>query len=254
MALTGGNESRLLLSLARGWARSIHFVCWYDKRRSRDRVISERLAAMFGLNVRFLQFPGVSEDEANEWMARTGYCAAENRYRYKITGLLDEFDRMIGGLGGEIGRGFFWRTGDGDRPMTAADIYRRLALPSHPDAEAAVAAWFRTLPTTEPLLQLDLAYLEVRMSCWASVSAYAAIGPRQVYPMVSRDVYTRMLTLPPEWRRNTRWFLKTIETNWPELLSVPINNLGPVREALRSLRRVIRQPSLVARRLKRRFG
>ena len=63
-----------------------------------------------------------------------------------------------------------------------------------------------------------------------------------------------MLELPPEWRRENRWILSVIRAFWPELLLVPINNLGPIREAFRSLQRVIRKPSLVTRRLKRRFG
>ncbi|HXU22245.1 MAG TPA: hypothetical protein VN788_16830 [Verrucomicrobiae bacterium] len=254
MALTGGNESRLLLSLARSNAQSIPFICWYDKQGARDAEISENLAAKFGLNLTFLGFPSVTEDEATEWLARIGYCATENRYRYKVSARLSGFDCMIGGLGGEIGRGFFWRRGDENRSLTPRDIYKRLALPPHPRAASAVDSWFQTLPTCEPLLQLDLAYLEVRMSCWAAVQAYGGIGPRQVYPLVSREVYSQMLALPPSWRRNNRWVTEIIGRHWPDLLAVPINNLGPLREAARLAARVARKPSLIVRRWRRRFA
>ena len=254
MALTGGHETRLLLAAAHDRARSVLFYCLCDADSSRDARISEKLAQDFGLELRLLPFPPVSDSEANEWMARTGYCAGEHRYRYKGIEQLGGYDFRMGGAAGEVGRGFFWRPRDGEAPLDAANIYARLALPAHPAAEQAVAAWFDTLPTEDPLLQLDLAYLELRLSCWFAVQTYGSTGPKPAYPMISREVFTRMLELPPEWRRENRWILSVIRAFWPELLSVPINNLGPIREAFRSLQRVIRKPSLVTRRLKRRFG
>jgi hypothetical protein len=253
IALTGGNETRLLLSLLRDSAQSVQFVCFRDAATARDCTIADRLAHRFGLKLRYLRFPPVTDDEANEWMARIGYCAGEHRYRSKAGEALREYRYFIGGLGGEIGRGFLWRPSDGDEPLSPADIYKRLMLPPCPPAERAVAEWFETVPASHPLFLLDIAYLELRMCCWAAVQAYGTIGPH-VHPMVSREIFTRMLELPPAWRRENRWMRFLIEDSWPELLSIPINSLGSFREAVRSAKRVMRQPSLLARRWRKRFA
>lgn len=254
MALTGGHETRLLLSTVRNSVQSMTFFCLSETEPGRDQVISSRLARRFGLRLRFIQFPEVTDQEAIDWMARTGFCAAEHRYRYKGVKQLNEFNYCIGGSAGEVGRGFFWRPGDGARPLTAPEIYSRLGLPSCLAAEKAVADWTATLPTKDPLLQLDLAYLELRMSCWFAVQTYGSIGPKQAYPMISRRVFRRMLEVPPSHRRANEWILCVIRSFWPELLTVPINSLGPFREAVRTIVRAVRRPSLVARRLRRRFG
>jgi hypothetical protein len=72
--------------------------------------------------------------------------------------------------------------------------------------------------------------------------------------MVSREIFTRMMELPPSWRRKSRWMRFLIEDSWPELLSIPINSLGSFREAVRSAKRVMRQPSLLARRWRKRYA
>lgn len=254
MALTGGHETRLLLSTVREFRDSTEFFFLSDAAGGRDRIITARLAREFGLKLRVIPFPEVSDDEAVQWMARTGYCAGEHRYRYKAIQQLAEFDYCLGGSAGEVGRGFFWRAGDGSGPLDAQQIYTRLGLPPCPAAEQAVADWANTLPTADPLLQLDLAYLELRMSCWFAVQTYGSVGPKQAYPMISRQVFARMLEVPVDYRRGNRWILDVIRAFWPELLNVPINNLGRVRETVRLVRRAVGQPSLVVRHLKRRFG
>ena len=254
MALTGGYETRLLLSLTKSLRRAVDFVCFYSRRSDRDLVLSQRLARHFGLRFRTLKFPPVSFAEANEWMARAGYCIGENRNTFAVTRELADFDYFGGGVAGEVGRGFFWRPADGERAINAEAVYRRLGLPPCKIVEEAVRSWFATLPCHDPLLVLDLAYLELRVCCWASVQAYSAVGPRHVYPMVSRAAFSGMLSLPPSWRRDDDWLRLVIDANWPELLTVPVNSLGPVREAIRSAVRVARQPSLIVRRWRRRFA
>lgn len=254
MALTGGYETRLLLSLTEKLERPIDFVCFYSKESDRDLILSQRLARGFGLRFRTLRFPPVSSNEANEWMARAGYCIGENRHTFAVTRELADFDYFGGGVAGEVGRGFFWRPTDGRAPLSAEAVYKRLGLPPCKIVEEAVRSWFSTLPCDDPLLVLDLAYLELRVCCWASVQAYSAVGPRHVYPMVSRAAFSGMLSLPPSWRRDDNWLRLVINESWPELLTVPVNNLGPVREAIRSAIRVARNPSLILRRWRKRFA
>lgn len=254
MALTGGYETRLLLSLTKGFEREVDFVCFYSSSSDRDLTLSQKLARRFRLRLRTLKFPPVSCDEADQWLARSGYCTGENRHTFAVTGKLAKFDYFAGGVAGEVGRGFFWRPGDGSSPITAQSIYNRLGLPPSDALKRAIETWFTTLPTADPLLALDLAYLELRVCCWASVQTYSAVGPAHVYPMVSRRTFTAMLSLPPSWRRHDEWLRIAIENNWPEILSIPVNSLGPVREAIRTVRRVVRQPSLIVRRWRKRFA
>lgn len=254
MALTGGYETRLLLSLTRDLDQPIDFACFYSKRSDRDLILSRRLAVAFGLRLRTLRFPQVSNSEADQWMARAGYCIGENRRTFAVTRDLGDFDYFGGGVAGEVGRGFFWRPADGTAPLDSSAVYKRLGLAPCEQVEEAVRRWFDTLPANDPLLVLDLAYLELRVCCWASVQAYSAVGPNHVYPMVSRTAFRGMLSLPPSWRRDDEWLRLVIQESWPELLTVPVNSLGPVRETIRSAVRAARQPSLIVRRWRKRFA
>jgi hypothetical protein len=127
-------------------------------------------------------------------------------------------------------------------------------MPIHDEVAAAVEAWMKTVPEVDGYLTLDLAYLELRMSCWAFAQAYATPDNCAIHPLISRESFTAMLSLPPEWRRSNRMITRGIEIAWPELLSLPINRYGDYRDMLRPLGRAFRNPQLVVKKLRKRFG
>ncbi|PWG03432.1 hypothetical protein [Sphingosinicella humi] len=254
LALTGGYETRLILSVCRDIADRVRFVCFFKTEGDRDLLLAQALARRLGVKLDTHEFAVASDDEAMEWVARSGYCAGEGRYSHATLKKLSADAHLVGGVAGEVGRGFFWRPkDDSTRRLTAADIVSRMALPRATAVDTAVSQWHQTVEDFDPLLQLDLAYLELRVSCWAAVQAYSTLKPRRVYPLVSRRIFTGMLMLPPDWRRDERWIREAIRDSWPEALDVPFNSLGVVKDNLLLIRRAASRPGLIVRRIKRKF-
>jgi hypothetical protein len=137
-----------------------------------------------------------------------------------------------------------------------------MGLPPHPRGVAAVERWLKNLrnyvgelPT---LLILDLAYLEIRMGCWGFALSYTNSDPTDIHPLIGRDNFAAMLSLPPEWRRmqnGTNLMIQSvIRQGWPELLDLPIGRYGDFRDRVGFVRRVHRQPHLLAKKLRKLFG
>ena len=77
---------------------------------------------------------------------------------------------------------------------------------------------------------------------------------REIQPLIARESFVAMLSLPPEWRRSNRMVTRCIELSWPELLSQPFNAYGDYRDRVRLVERAMRNPRLILRKLKKRFG
>jgi len=255
-ALTGGNESRFLLAACRPFAGELDFVTVDGPETRRDVDLARRLAARFGLNHRTLALRRADAAGQARWHAQTGHCmGGSNMVSHPTVLPLAEVDHFVVGFGGEIGRGFFWRPQDtADMAVTAETIERRMGMAPHPRVRAAVAAWLADAPEGDAFQTLDLAYLELRMGCWGYALSYVLPEVSHVSPMVGRTAYESMLSLPPAWRRENRLILDTIGLLWPDLLEVPINRYGNFRDGLSLLTRALRNPHLVAKKLRKLRG
>ncbi|MEO1686306.1 MAG: hypothetical protein AAFU61_00200 [Pseudomonadota bacterium] len=258
MSLTAGNETRFLLAACRDFAKDIDFVTAEGPNADLDLHRAKELAARFGLRRRTLPRALADEARAAEWHARAGQAiGGGNRVEHPATDPLKGAGKtLIAGFGGEIGRAFFWRPGDGPELEVDADqIVPRFGMPANPAVRAAVEAWLPSIAhIRDPFLRLDLAYLELRMGCWAFAQAYVAPGLPEVSPMISRRCFQAMLSLPPDWRRGNRMILDSVRLAWPELLELPINRYGDWRDPMRLVRRAARNPGLILKRLRKRFG
>ncbi len=254
--LTAGNETRMILAACRGLETHLEYVTVDGPETRLDVHRAMEIASACGLRHRRLPIRHASDEAAEEWHARAGHCVGGPNMRShpSVAPLARDFRHMIGGLGGEIGRGFFWRATDNEgTEVTAQSIVARFGMPFHPRVLAVVEDWLARVGETDPFLILDLAYLELRMSCWAFAQAYSSDAVTQIHPLISRANYTAMLSLPPAWRRENRMVLNGIEQRWPELLRWPINRYGDYRDTLRALGRVARNPRLVVKKLRKRF-
>lgn len=260
VALTAGNEARMLLAAARALTDEVEFVTVRAEGAALDVAVAGTLARRFGLQHRILPLVTGSEADAADWRARAGHCVGGPHVRTHPTmAPLRARDYFLGGQSGEVGRGFFWRPGDGpDTPLDAAGITARLGMPFHPRVRDAVAEWLPGVAGLDALLVLDLAYLELRMGAWGFALSYCVPRPVKAFPLVSRASFAAMLSLPPEWRRmagkTNRMITETIAQGWPELLEVPMNRYGDWRDRLTLLTRLLRQPHLAAKKLRKRFG
>lgn len=256
MCLTGGNETRMLLALCRDIAPELNFITVAGPETMMDVTVAERLSLRFHLNHRRLPVVRAGEHDAAEWHARAGHAiGGSNMWTHPSVAPLADKGAFAGGLGGEIGRAFFWRPADnGQSVIDPATITARFGMPPHPRVSQAVTGWHPSVEPFDPYLRLDLAYLELRMGCWGFAQAYCMPDVFHTHPMISRRAFANMLALPPEWRRSNRLITRAIERHWPELLDIPFNRFGDYRDTLRMVRRAVREPHLIIKKARKRFA
>ena len=230
IALTAGTDSRFILSALRPIARDVPAVTVAAPTGSLDVSTARRLAKDFNLRHEVLAYRGATKAEAAQWQIRAGHCitGANMTMHPSVNPLKGQY--FVGGLGGEVGRGFLWLAATPQTAIDARGIIARLKLPREPEIVEAVARWLEPIASFDTLLKLDLAYLELRMSSWAFADAYANPVHGELHPMISRQNYAAMLSVPAEMRRNGAIFRDAIARAWPELLTLPINRYGDWRD------------------------
>ena len=134
-------------------------------------------------------------------------------------------------------------------------LERRMGMRSHTRVREAIGEWLVGVQRFDSFfIQLDLAYLELRMGCWGYALSYVFPEVVHISPLISRESYSLMLSLPPQWRRSNMLIVHTIEQLWPELLCHPINRYGDFRDYAQKIRRAIMKPNLVAKKLREMMG
>jgi hypothetical protein len=250
VALTAGNETRLLLSCCRGLLQRVTFATVAAPGIPLEVVRAKELAARFGLNHKILPYVKANNSQVELWERRTSHCiSGTNKTMHPSVAPLDG-GVFIGGLGGEIGRGFLWLGSKRSDAIDAVEIIDRLKLPRHPDVLAAVKEWLHPLDHYDALTKLDLAYMELRMSCWGFADSYALPKQLEIHPLISRRIYCAMLALPADMRRNNGMTLLCIKQEWPELLALPINRYGDLRDRVAPIRRAIANPRRAIRKVR----
>lgn len=255
-ALTGGNETRFLLAAYRPLVQDLEFVTVAIPGTELDVHHAKQLATRFGLRHRCLGARRASLAEAQAWQYGAGHCVGGlNMHYHPSIQPLSSYDYFVGGLGGEIGRAFFWRKGDSEAMrLDASSIVPRFGMPMHERVVEATREWFRSVEEFNPITQLDLAYLELRMSAWAFAQSYVQDAiVEHVHPLICREAFQLMLELPPDAKRDNRFITEGIAELWPELMELPINRYGDFRDRLALLRNLA-DPSRVARKLRKLFG
>jgi hypothetical protein len=250
VALTAGNETRLLLSCCRDLLQKVTFVTVAASGAALEVVRAKELASRFGLSHETLPYVKANKSQVEVWERRTSHCiSGANKIMHPSVAPLDG-GVFIGGLGGEIGRGFLWLGSERSDAIDAIEIMDRLKLARHPDVLAAVKEWLHPLEHYDALVKLDLAYMELRMSCWGFADSYALPKQLEIHPLISRRIYCAMLSLPANMRRNNGMTLLCIKREWPELLSLPINRYGDLRDRVAPIRRAIANPRRAMRKIR----
>ncbi|MDU8943280.1 asparagine synthetase B family protein [Ovoidimarina sediminis] len=257
ISLTAGQDTRLLLASSRSIAEKADFVTVVGgDQHSIDSKLARRLAEFAGLRQRELPRIVATDDEVEAYIRRTGHCVADANARYhKSVHLIERGTWFIGGLGGEVGRGFLWRpSDDASLAIEARRLIARFGLPQDADLEARLAAWIAAAPKMSGLDLLDLAYIEHRMGPWASAHFPGDDWLVALHPMVSRRAITLMLSLPVEWRREGTFAHRVIRRGWPEIMTIPINSLGFVADTMSKLSRAWKDPKAVVSKLRKMLG
>lgn len=254
VALTAGNDSRLILACSRHLLSSLSFVTVAAPTADVDVVCAARLARQFGLRHNILPYCEATPQEAELWRLRAGHCVGGNNVKMHPSVRPLEGQYFIGGLGGEVGRGFLWLNADRDTVIDAKGLLARLKLPQNAEVIAAVTAWLAPISHFDALFLLDLAYLELRMSSWGFCDSYVKPKQREIHPMISRANYVDMLSLPPEMRRKNEIYFSAIETLWKEISEIPINKYGNYRDLLQPAKDAITNPKRASRKVMQLMG
>lgn len=255
-ALTSGNDTRLALAASRSVTTDTTFVTIDYKDLSADVEQASRLAHRFGLNQQVLSVSTTDEAAGLEWHAQTGLCIGGiNMTTFPTLRQLGSGICFIGGDGGGFGKGNLWRPGDAPSdPITAGSITARCGLPPDPRVENAINDWLTTVEEFDTLVVLELAFLEIRVGCWGFAAALTSPDRISLNPFVGRETYSLVLGLPESWKRMTgssnRYMRTCVEQCWPELLEIPIGEFGDWRDRARTLRRIVRDPRSIVRKLR----
>jgi hypothetical protein len=226
--LTAGYDTRVLLACSRPSLSSIHFFTSPipDVNARMDCAYGRRIAKQFGLDYSVLTWKDASEAEIESWIYRTGTCVVDRITRCTRTDQqLDPTRFTLLGVGGEVGRGYFWLPDDvPSRPLSGNELVQRFNFPPVEAVIQAASNWLDQLPTSDLLEKLDLFYIEQRLGCWAGPAMYGPLYDRfLMYPFNSRRTYELMLSLPQDYRREERMPVDLVNLKWPELLEFPFN-------------------------------
>jgi len=226
--LTAGFDTRMLLATCRNVLNHVVFQT-YDLPASTAKLdchVAAQLVRKFSLDHKFLPYSEASDSEHGNWLWRTGFCVNDNVTRMARMEKAN-FDGSItlAGISGEVGRAFYWNKEDiGASNITPANLLHRLRIPEIEPFLSAAEGWMSNLPSGSVPWILDLAYIELRLGCWAGAAMPGHDVPHPTLsPFNSVDCYELMLSLDYIYRADQRMCVDFITHLWPELLQVPVN-------------------------------
>lgn len=249
--LTGGQETRALLACNRS-TRDRDYITLSLPVTGLDVHLARTLAKARGLRHRLLTGVRATPEEIAAWRRAAGHgMSGMNAVWYPTVASLAG-STLIGGLGGEVGRGFLWPPGlTADTPIDANLLLALLKLPQDAELKAAVEAWFAQVPPGLDAFQtLDLAYLELRLGPWGFGQPRLVGGPFDISPLIGRRQFERMWSIPPARRQARSFLLRLVELFDASPLDIPINRYGDWRDRLVPVQRAMRRPDRALRKLR----
>jgi len=228
MGLTAGCDTRVLLACACDVCHDIEYSTLRipDPKGKLDCDVAGMIARKHGLKHECLEWVEAGEEDIREWLYRTGSCVAGRTMRGVRTFKKRPSPAInINGGMGEIGRAFFWRSGDDETTrFSAAEVVERLDLPPADLIFRECDQWLASLPCDRASTVLDLLYLEQVLGCWGGPQVYGYVRDLFiVWPFNHRDIVDAMMRLPVEYRIRQRLASDLVRSRWPELAKYPFN-------------------------------
>lgn len=253
LGLTAGRETRALLACARPFVDAIDMVTVVGPdRHLTDSAIARRIVKDAQLSHRELPRVTASREEQQRFVRRGGHCNSDTNSRFHPSVRpIATTHILAGGLGGEVGRAFFWRATDReDTDITPGLLLNRLGLPAPPVLVERIANWLTGLPQMSAYSKLDLAYLEMRMGPWYAVQFCSDPTLRRIAPLFTYHGLEILLGLPADWKRQNLFSEELIRAYWPELMHYPFNSLGLVQDLKIKLQKLLKNPAILRKKLR----
>lgn len=227
LTITAGCDSRMVLTCARKIVpRSTCITYWNPGYETRDVHIARVLTRVAHLEHRFVSRLTATPEQIEEWLHRTGHAVCGGVMKgHRSSTQLEPADVVVTGMGGEIGRGYYYRRGDAaDMSLTANALLRRLGVQPHSDLLEAGSHWLETVRGYDAFVKLDLLYVENRFGCWAAPQRFTNTTSAYTFtPFNYRPLIHSLLQLPHYYRWRDRLPRDLMQLAWPELRRVPIN-------------------------------
>jgi asparagine synthase (glutamine-hydrolysing) len=254
LQLTGGQDSRLLLSAIPAARRRGLRAMTLSVPGSGDVPVASRLAELYGLRHEvhgLASLDGLSSADAwdlsqeaamrldgmSDPIALAALDAAESSFDQGV---------RISGLGGEVARGFYYVGAVHERPFSRKDVERLAAWRMfaneavEPDLlDPEFSAWARATADDvvvtvmaaagdEWFRATDELYLRHRMQRWAGVTD-TAVGYQRVVinPMLCQQFLSIASRLPPEAKAHSRFLARLQMELDPELGRIPLEGRPP---------------------------
>lgn len=232
LPLTAGRDSRTLLACARPWIDRMTVytaelgpsdtTSWLDSR------VAARIARDAGFPHMRLRYRRPRQEDLEHWLFRTGRSVGlERGWRACTTfNQLPPDHAHLLGMGGELAHGYYWRRTDTDRTSVRPErLLSVFSAGQHPLIRGMIEAWLDSLPCRDPLLTLNIFFIEQRMGCWTGILpyGYAQDGRFMIFPLCHRDIIEAMLSQPSPVGRTDLLQRRIMEREWPQLLDYPFN-------------------------------
>jgi asparagine synthase (glutamine-hydrolysing) len=280
LQLTGGMDSRLVLSSVPAGRRRALRAVTLDVPGSTDTAVARAIADRCGVPHRVVSLDGLGSVAPDEWFARVRATAeshdamldpiAKAATDWAEEGV--EQGNRLGGLGGEIGRGFYYTGRVRPRDVTrrrSEQLARWRILANEAVEPDALAARYRQAARTVALDAVHAAldetghewfsatdelYYRHRMTRWAGLAETVASTRRHlVNPLLHPEFIAMARTLAPQDKSHARFLGRLQMALDPELGRVPLEGRPPpeafafpglpgrTRQAVTQSRRAVRQ-------------
>lgn len=250
-SLTAGRDSRLLLAISREHSQRgeiTYFTFGPKERLDEDIYAAERIAADVGIEWETIDRTYATEVEKEQWLRSTGHAVGGAIMEIHPTLEKIPSDARLEGLGGEVGRGFYWNESDtADSQLTPIGLLDRMTRPAVPELIGEIETWLNEVSEFDTFTTLDLAYQEFRLGCWAGPQQLGSALPIDQYcPLCYRPSIEAMHAIPPAMRAADSAVPLMIEREWPAVGKLPFNQFTDYRKYESLARTAIRNPRSAA--------
>lgn len=257
IALTAGFDSRLIAAASRSVSDQLEAFTLSPEDPGIDQILARELAATLSLRHRLVPIQEATDEQAALWDRCVGHTVREvNRRLHPTLSNLD-YEVILTGMYGEIGRSRLYRQDTAtinDTVATPELVVSRLTLPLDRDLASNVARWLDGLSWLPCSVILDLAYNELRAGSWAMAqSPIQKALQMELLPYTQRSVQNAFMSVPPQDKGTTALFDVCARRMWPASMDIPVNRFGDHRDWLAKARKAFRREKVV-RFLRNRLG